>query len=261
MPILTLAVAAGIIGTVLWRVDRTAPRERIGFQDADVPLDLPESGAPDHRFFLPSAWQSFRIPLALRFDAPLGSEHGALSQRSQVFGVVDESRGGLHLGDGLSGIGGGDTSLGDPVFAVGDGLVMFAGEPSPEWGKVVVAAHRTSDGRQLHSMYAHLDQLNVAVGSLIPRGSRIGTLGTANGHHPARLHFEMRSSQGVDIGSPYAKQPLNRLDPSATLATLRGAPDDGLSPSPLAKVLLTESAPWTEIEIQGAGNFPGIPAE
>jgi murein DD-endopeptidase MepM/ murein hydrolase activator NlpD len=261
MPIVTLAVAAGIIGTVLWRVDRGAPRERIGFQDADKPLDMPQSGTPDHRFFLPSAWQVFRIPQALRFDLPLGSEHGALTHRSQAFGAVAVPGGGLHLGDDLRGIGGGDTSLGDPVFAVADGLVLFAGEPSSEWGKVAVVAHRSADGRHLHSMYAHLDQLHVAVGSLIPRGGRLGTVGTANGHHPAHLHFELRSSHGVDIGSLSAEQPLNRLDPSATLATLRGAKDEELSPSPLAKLLKPESDPWTEIEIQGAGNFPGIPTE
>ena len=261
MPVLTLVVAIGIVGTVLWRADRSAPRVRIGFQDADVPLDFPASGSPDHRFSLPSAWQTFRIPVSTRFDRPLGSEHGALTHRSQAFAAEQAGQDGVHLGEDISGIGGGNTGLGDPVFAVGDGLVIFAGEPSAEWGKVVICAHRTTDGRVIQSMYGHLDQIHVAVGGLIPRGGRIGTVGTANGHHPAHLHFELRSGQGVDIGSPFAKTTLNRLDPSATLASLRGAAAENPGPSTLAKALEAGSEPWTEIEIQGAGNFPGVPSD
>jgi murein DD-endopeptidase MepM/ murein hydrolase activator NlpD len=98
-------------------------------------------------------------------------------------------------------------------------------------------AHKVPDGRTLHSMYAHLDRIDVERGALVPRGGKIGTVGTANGYYPAHLHFEMRASDGVDIGAGYAMHPLNRLDPMATVAALRNAADDGLSPSPLSRAM------------------------
>jgi murein DD-endopeptidase MepM/ murein hydrolase activator NlpD len=171
---------------------------------------------------------------------------------------MNEKRGGHHTGDDLNGIGGMNTDLGDPVFSVADGLVLYAGEPSPGWGKLVVIGHKAADGRTLHSMYAHLNRIDVAIGSLVARGGRIGTVGTANGYYPAHLHFEMRASDGVDIGAGYAAFPLNRLDPTGTVAALRNSEADALSPSPLAKVMSGDSAPWTNLEIQGAENFPGL---
>ena len=50
-------------------------------------------------------------------------------------------------------------------------------------------------------MYAHLDRLDVAVGTLVHRGRRIGSVGSANGYYPAHLHFEVRHGDGADIGA------------------------------------------------------------
>ena len=116
-------------------------------------------------------------------------------------------------------------------------LVLFAGESSPGWGKIVVIAHKTKDGKILHSMYAHLNRIDVSPGALVARGGKIGTVGTANGYYPAHLHFEIRASDGVDIGAGYAANPLNHLDPAGTVSSLRNAADDDLSPSPLARAL------------------------
>jgi murein DD-endopeptidase MepM/ murein hydrolase activator NlpD len=255
MILLTLAAAAAIVGVILWREGEKQPAERIGFQDADVPLDMPKGGAPDHRFHFLPAWQTAQIPRSPRFDPPLGSEHGGLAYNAQKFWEMNEKRGGHHTGDDLNGIGGMNTDLGDPVYSTADGLVLYAGEPSPGWGKLVVIAHGAPDCRTLHSMYAHLDRIDVARGALVARGGRIGTVGTANGYYPAHLHFEMRASDGVDIGAGYAMFPLNRLDPLATVASLRNAAPDALSPSPLARALTESGTPWTKLEIQGAEKF------
>jgi murein DD-endopeptidase MepM/ murein hydrolase activator NlpD len=259
--LLTLAVAAGIVGYVLWHAGDTVSVERIGFQDSDVPLGMPENGPPDHRFHFLSAWQTAQIPLATRFDPPMGSEHGGLVYNAQKFWEMNEKRGGHHTGDDLNGIGGMNSDLGDPVFSIADGLVLYAGEPSPGWGKLVVIAHRTPDGKTLHSMHAHLDRIDVARGTLVARGARVGTVGTANGYYPAHLHFEIRASDGVDIGAGYAMYPLNRLDPMATVDALRHAEDDDLAPSPLALALAVNDEPWTTLEIQGAEKFTELPDE
>lgn len=208
--------------------------------DADAPLAMPVSGEPDHRFHFLSAWQTAQIPRALRFDPPLGSDHAGLVYNAQKFWEMNERRGGHHTGDDLNGIGGMNTDLGDPVFCAADGLVVYAGESSPGWGKIVVIAHQTPDGRTLQSMYAHLQRIDVTSGALVARGGKVGTVGTANGYYPAHLHFEMRASDGVDIGAGYAMFPLNRLDPAATLAALRNAGADELTPSPLARLLAAD---------------------
>lgn len=206
-------------------------------QDADSPLAMPESGDIDHRFHFLSAWQSVRIPTAVRFDPPLGTERAGLVYNAQKFWEMNQKRGGHHTGDDLNGIGGMNTDLGDPVFSTADGMVIYAGEPSPGWGKIVVVAHKTVDGRSLHSMYAHLHRIDVEIGQLVERGGEIGSVGTANGYYPAHLHFEMRASDGVDIGAGYAMFPLNRMDPKTTVDSLRNAAADDLSQSPLGRAL------------------------
>jgi hypothetical protein len=262
MLVLTLGVAGGIVAWVICKSGKPAAvQPRIGYQDADYPLLMPMSGEIDHRFQFPSAWQTSVIPRALRFDPPMGSEHGGFAYNAQKYWEMNEKRGGHHSGDDLNGIGGMDTDLGDPVFVTANGLVLYTGEPSPGWGKLVVVAHKTSDGKTLHSMYAHLDRIDVAPGALIPRGGKLGTVGTANGYYPAHLHFEMRASDQVDIGGGYLSVSLNHLDPSVTVASLRNAAPDDLSPSPLAAALSNVEAPWTSLEIQGSEKFSVLPGE
>ena len=230
--------AAGLVCGIAWWRSRTAVAESPAWlQEADTPLGMPADGKPDFRLHRLTAWQVVTLPRATRFDAPLGSEHGALTYNAQPFWQMNEARGGHHTGDDLNGIGGMDTDLGDPVFAAADGAVVFAGEPSAGWGKIVVLAHRLPDGRVLQSMHAHLDRIDVALGQAVARGTRIGAVGTANGNYPAHLHFEMRESDGVDIGGGYGAQPLNRLDPAKAVAALGGAAPEALAPAPLGIVL------------------------
>jgi murein DD-endopeptidase MepM/ murein hydrolase activator NlpD len=154
---ITLLTAAGMIGLALWRVQplpEIHAEELAGLQAADEPLLLPADGEPRHRLHLFSAWQLAEIPTATRFTSPMGSERGALTYNAQKFWDMNAQRGGYHTGDDLNGIGGMNTDLGDPVYAAADGRVVFSGEPSPGWGKVIVIAHRDVTGRTLQSMYA-----------------------------------------------------------------------------------------------------------
>ena len=251
---LTLVIAAGIIGLVIWRAGNSPGSRgaRLGFQEADAPLMMPASGEVDERFCLLTAWQRAQIPPAARFDPPLGTDHGGLTYNAQQFWEMNDGRGGRHLGDDLNGIGGMNTDLGDPVFAPADGLVVYAGEPSPGWGNIVVLAHRTPDGMVLQSMFAHLDRIEVLPAALVGRGMRLGTVGTAHGAYPAHLHFELRASDEVEIGGGYAMQQLNRLDPAATLAALRLAPPADRSPSVLACLLAPNDNPWSGLETKDA---------
>lgn len=233
--LLLILVIAAMVGAVV-----LVDKGRAGGADADNPLGMPGTGEMDHRFHFLSAWQAVQVPRALRFDPPLGSNHGGLVYNAQKFWEMNDKRGGHHTGDDLNGIGGMNTDLGDPVFNTADGLVVYAGEPSPGWGKLVVIAHTTADGLPLHSMYAHLNRIDVVLGSLVARGGKVGIVGTANGYYPAHLHFEMRTSDGVDIGAGYAMFPLNRLDPTATISALRNSAAEELSAAPLKRLLLED---------------------
>jgi len=240
-----LAAMAALFVLALWRAGKhpAIPGKWVTFQEADAPLAMPKSGEVDERFCFLSAWQRAQIPHAARFDPPLGTDHGGLTYNAQLFWEMNDARGGRHLGDDLNGIGGMDTDLGDPVFATADGLVVYAGDPAPGWGNIVILAHRAPDGRVLQSMYAHLDRIDVARGALIGRGSQLGAVGTAHGAYPAHLHFEMRASDEVQLGGGYALQPLGRVDPSATVEILRNAAPEDRSPAVLACMLAPHLSP------------------
>jgi hypothetical protein len=170
-----------------------------------------------------------RLPLAVRFDSPMGSEHGALTYNAQPFRV---SR---HLGDDLNGIGGLNSDLGDAVFAAGMGRVIYAGEPGPGWGKMIILGHRVPENgaaRVIQTVYAHLDQMLVHHGQVVQRGEKIGTVGTAGGQYLAHLHFEVREGPYVNPGVGYADAPLNRLSPEVFLREHRGAADSLLNQAP-----------------------------
>lgn len=207
----------------------------------DPALGMPASGKADFRFHALAPWASAVVPLARGFESPVGSQNGALSYNAQPYWILNLRHGGHHTGDDLNGIGGMNTDLGDPVFAAADGLVLYAANPSPGWGNVVILAHRLEDGRRITTMYAHLHSFCVKPGDLIARGKQIGLIGTADGRYPAHLHFEMRESDGADIGSGYAMFPLNHIDPARFIRENPANPPDRPAPSILGVALAVEN--------------------
>jgi hypothetical protein len=180
-----------------------------------------------------SAQEMAGLPLAVRWDMPMGSEAGALTYNAQPFRIT------RHLGDDLNGIGGYNSDLGDAVYAAALGKVVYHGVPSPGWGKVIILAHRVKDaaGRVavVQSMYAHLLSTAVAYGDLVQRGQVLGQVGTADGKYLAHLHFEIRRGPYVNPSLGYADAPLNRESPEAFIARHRGAPPWQLGPAPKVK--------------------------
>ncbi|OYW69147.1 MAG: hypothetical protein B7Z21_01720 [Verrucomicrobiales bacterium 32-60-5] len=213
--LLTLALAAAVAG-VLW--------QRFGDLHVINPKPL------DPAFMRLSPREVVTLPLATRFDMPMGSEHGALTYNARAFRVE------RHLGDDLNGIGGGNSDLGDAVYAAGVGRVVYAGSPGPGWGKMILIAHRLPDGDELglvvQTMYAHLDSIRVQAGHNVQRGHQIGTVGTAEGAYLAHLHFEVRLGPYVNPGQGYADTPLNRVAPEQFIRAHRGAGADILNPPP-----------------------------
>jgi murein DD-endopeptidase MepM/ murein hydrolase activator NlpD len=190
------------------------------------------SAALDPAFLRLGAAEIASLPLAVRFDHPLGTEHGGLTYNARGFRVA------RHLGADLNGIGGGNSDLGDPVFAVADGRVVYAGEPGEGWGRMLIVAHRLPDAtdprghRIVQSVYAHLQDFAVPPGRDVRRGERLGSVGTAEGRYLAHLHFEIREGPYINPGQGYADTPLNRVDPETFLRAHRGADDAQLNAAP-----------------------------
>ena len=138
------------------------------------------------------------------FDFPVGPPDGTGYYDAQPFGDND------HLGADWNGLGGGDTDLGDPVFAVSSGVVIDAAHRGGGWGNVVRIKHPCAS---VESLYAHLDTVEVIAGMQVTRGQRIGTIGTAHGQYRAHLHFEIRD-RWLPLGGGYSTDRRGYLDPT-----------------------------------------------
>lgn len=228
--VLGLLVVAGIlIVTFAWYKARHAATPDLDGQHNMYHADLPPS-APlpgDARLLLLTPQELAKAPLADVFIAPLGDDNGAFSYVAQGFGDMNVPRGRKHVGEDWNGIGGENTDEGLPVRAVATGLLIYAGEPSPDWGNVVVLLHRLPDGRFVQSLYAHLKSVSeIPLGALVSRGEQIGTVGTAHGNYLAHLHFEMMESVAHEAGLPgYGQTTFNRIDPATVMKQYAPAPE------------------------------------
>ena len=153
-------------------------------------------------------------PLRCGFDFPVGAPDGIGYYDAQPFGDND------HLGNDWNGLGGGDTDLGQPVYAVADGVVLDARDHGGGWGNVVRVAHPCAG--DLESLYAHLDVIEVEPGAVIARGDRIGTIGDAGGRYRAHLHFELRE-RAMALGDGYSADRDGYLDATAHIRRHRPA--------------------------------------
>ncbi len=185
--------------------------------------ELHRPGQLDPAFQLPSPLELASLPTATRFDFPLGSENGALAYNAQPFTTN------RHLGDDLNGIGGENSDLGDPVYAIADGRVSLAREGGPGWGNVIIVLHACLENGQrkyVESYYAHVDEILVNNSDDVKRGQQIATVGTAGGRYLAHLHFEMREFTTPFIGPGYRQDTRGWLNGSAFIKAHRGAPED-----------------------------------
>jgi len=172
------------------------------------------------------------------FDFPVGSRDGDVFQTYKLdTGFLDSTYfkefGLWHPGEDWNGRGGGDTDLGDPVYAVSRGRVAEFGNYA-NWGNVVMLEHILPDGTIVWSHYAHLDEIMVEdVGKIVERGDQIGTIGKGpktdqnpQGRFIAHLGFEMRRSElPIDNWAPMvgdkAQIEANYLDPTSFITARR----------------------------------------
>jgi hypothetical protein len=153
------------------------------------------------------------------------------------------------------------NSLGTPVRAVADGVVIVAGDDSDKiygyyanaFGNLVILRHDLAEvAVPVYTLYAHLSQINVQVDDQVSRGAEIGLVGNSGDVQGSTLYFEIR------LGENNYENPQN---PELWLEPL--VDESGAAQGALAGRILDENGntinvPNIVIE-RLAG--PGLPAE
>lgn len=160
------------------------------------------------------------LPLADGFDFPVGKPDAAGYYKARGFWPNG------HMGEDWNGKGGGNTDLGDPVYSMGDGIVVQSRDVRVGWGNVVIIRHvfRDNDGqvRYVDSLYGHLNVRNVVLNQRVKRGQKIGTIGTNRGMYLAHLHFETRKNLNIGMHrSKFSKTYANYHSPTSFIRARR----------------------------------------
>jgi murein DD-endopeptidase MepM/ murein hydrolase activator NlpD len=168
---------------------------------------------------IPASMETAFTKLADGFDFPVGKPDAQGYYKARGF----RSHG--HLGEDWDGVGGGDTDLGDPIYSIGDGIVVFARDCHMGWGNVVIVRHTFRENgmvKNVDALYGHLLAMLVHRGQTVARGQKIATMGTAHGLYDAHLHLEIRKN--IEIGmsrAAFARDFNNYYDPSTFIASHR----------------------------------------
>ena len=103
---------------------------------------------------------------------------------------------GLHTGEDWNGTGGGNTDLGQDVYAVANGRVVFAADCGRLWGNVIVIEHTFYENyqkRKIRSLYAHLLEIKIQKDQEVRRRQLIASIGQdPDKLFNAHLHLELR---------------------------------------------------------------------
>ncbi len=109
-----------------------------------------------------------------------------------------------------------NVNLGDPIYPMYPGEVIFAGWDTFGFGNAIII-HSVYEGVDLYSVYAHegtgkdssINGINVKVGDHVETNTQIGTVGYTKDdgkgnfiQGPIHLHVEVRTALSIDLASP-----------------------------------------------------------
>lgn len=152
--------------------------------------------------------------IAIGFDFPVGKPTAKGYYNAQKFTENN------HLGDDWNGTGGGNSDLGDSIYAIGNGYVNFAENIGGGWGNIIRIIHKYK-GKYYESLYAHCEKISVKKGNFVTKGMQIGTIGNVNGTYYAHLHLEIRDSILMDVGNGYSKNTVGYVNPTQFITSNR----------------------------------------
>ncbi len=152
-----------------------------------------------------------QCPVADGFDFPVGKPNAKGYYNAQKFTRNN------HLADDWNGVGGGNSDLGDAIYAVANGIVVQTKNYGGPWGRVTRILHNAGTAEKpvyVESLYAHMRSILVKRGMIVKRGQKIGTIGNANGTWWAHLHLEIRTTINKSIGVGYSRDTTGYADPT-----------------------------------------------
>jgi murein DD-endopeptidase MepM/ murein hydrolase activator NlpD len=97
------------------------------------------------------------------------------------------------------------ADAGEPVYAIADADVIYAGDGLRGYGNVVILRHDA----QMTSLYAHNSELRVQKGDHVTQGTLISLLGNTGHSTGPHVHFEIR--EGDTAVSPRTLLPQSKL--------------------------------------------------
>jgi murein DD-endopeptidase MepM/ murein hydrolase activator NlpD len=97
------------------------------------------------------------------------------------------------------------ADVGEPVYAIADGEVIYAGDGLRGYGNVVILRH----DRKTSSLYAHNSELKVKQGDIVKQGTLIALLGSTGHSTGPHVHFEIRD--GDLAVNPHDRLPKSKL--------------------------------------------------
>jgi hypothetical protein len=175
---------------------------------------LAMSASPAHAF------ETIRCLLADGFDYPVGKPEAKGYHKARGFWPNG------HLGEDWDGDGGGDTDLGDPIYAIARGVCVLSEDVKAGWGNVIIIRHayREANGRieMVDSLYGHLLERHLKVGQTVQKGDLVGKMGNNNGMYPAHLHLELRKNLAIGMNRmKFARDYSNYYSPTSFIQAHR----------------------------------------
>ena len=125
----------------------------------------------------------------LVYDGPIGNGTFIWPTTETYLSGYDYSPSTNHFGIDIAG------SIGNPIYAVDDGVVVYSGWNNYGYGNLIVVDH----GNGWQSVYAHLNLTLKICGEYVFQGDPIGELGTTGNSSGPHLHFELRRSDGQKV--------------------------------------------------------------
>lgn len=119
------------------------------------------------------------------YDGVVGTLNFRWPVEDHILSGYDYAPSANHLGIDLRG------DMGDPVKAVDNGVVVYAGWNDWGYGNMVVVDH----GFGWQSLYAHLATVDVICGQEVYVGDVLGGVGDTGAADGVHLHFELRSDE------------------------------------------------------------------
>ena len=160
---------------------------------AGKPPKAPSPGTPSKAAPSPSAPTMSSVPQQYAGTLRWPLDAGVISSE------YGERWGKVHKGLDIA------AETGEPVYAVGSGQVIYAGDGLRGYGNVVIVRHDA----QLTSLYAHNSELKVHQGDHVEQGSLLALLGNTGHSTGPHVHFEIR--EGDAAVNPHTLLPNSKL--------------------------------------------------